>query len=33
MQKHEDREALKREITVRTAHRKLLQGRLDRLSK
>jgi hypothetical protein len=29
----EDREALQRQITMRTAHRKVLQQRLDRLSK
>jgi hypothetical protein len=29
----DDRQALKRQITIRTAHRRLLQQRLDRLSK
>jgi hypothetical protein len=30
---YEDREALKRQITVRTSHRNLLLQRLDRLSR
>ena len=30
---NEDREALHRQISVRTAHKKILQQRLDRLSK
>ena len=29
----QDREALTRQVDIRTAHRKLLQQRLDRLSK
>jgi hypothetical protein len=31
--KADDREALQRQMTTRLAHRKLLQQRLDRLSK